>query len=652
MISAPFLAGCPSALDRVAWFVLSRGALDRLPWLSPITAQLAFVLPVLLVSLLALWVWRARWPNAGAAVVLAAVAVHPPLVLALAPFLPWQRMAARETSRDWLRIGIVVIGAAAILLVAARRCELHATLDVRVMMGEVVSTVRVFAGIIVPVLAVFETLRSPRSAHTQTAWLVAAGSFAAVFMFPTFDARLTLVALAFVLWWLAAHAAGAIIASQSRWTTRAITALLLALVPVIHAAGAASTPVGTPVARTPRPNLVVRALNEMSWPAALATEDPAHDLLVRLWTAGERRRDSSLQVVSAASDQLSDVIASRATYAFVEGARTMQNRGIWAGPVDPPKPAPQPVLWRALAAPGCRPLTRLWQDVTALAANGQLSAVFSRGATGRHAIFWVVMPRGASVEQVGWSLRARDGYRPLGFDLTNPAHHRLFLDLVLKDDIPLTLLPTTTNYIGRLFVEHVELQPGGLALAFDSPPQTVMARIDTGPAAGEVKVCHASEGIPVVGYPEAPRDVSFNLRSAAPVGRGWHISEGSREAAFRWTAAPSAELRFLAVARVPLALTLEINRAAVGEREARAVALNGVPATCQRLAGGCSWWLPPEAIKVGLNVLTISAPVLQPPGNDARALGLLIGGATLRHLVPTGAGARDPTQMTQMFRHR
>jgi hypothetical protein len=631
MISAPFLAGCPSGLDRVAWFVLSRTALDRLPWLSPIGAQLAFVLPVLLVSLLALWVRRAPRPKAGAAVVLAAVAVHPPLILALAPFLPWKQIAARETSRDWLRIAIVVIGAAAILLVAAPRCELNASLDVRVMMKDVVRTLRAFTGIIVPVLAVFETLRSPRSAHTQTAWLVAAASLVAVFIFPTFDGRLTLVALAFVLWWLAAHAARAIIVSQSRWAARVMTTLLLALVPVMHAAGAASMPLGTRVSRTPPPHVVVRALDEMEWPAAVAAEDRAHDLLVRLWTVSERRRDSSLQVVDAASDQLSYVIASRATYAFAEGARTMQNRGIWAGPVDPPQPATQPVLWRALAAPGCRPLTPLWQNVTALAAEGQLSAVFSRGATGRHAIFWVVMPRGTSVEQMGWSLRARDGYQAIGFDLTNPAQHRLFLDFVLKDDIPLTLLPTTTNYIERLFVEHVELQSGALALAFDSPPQTVMARIDTGRFAGEVKVCHASEGIPVVGYPEAPRDVSFNLRSAAPVGRGWHMPRGSREAPFRWTAAPSAELRFLAVARVPLALTLEIHDAAAGEREARGVTLNGVAATCQRGAGGCSWWLAPEAINVGLNVLTISAPVRQLSANDALTLGLMVSGATLRH---------------------
>jgi hypothetical protein len=636
MISAPFLTGCPSALDRVAWFVLARGALDRLPWLSPIAAQLVLVLPVVVVSLMALWVWRGRRPSAAAAVVLAAVAVHPPLVIALAPFLPWKAIAARDTSRGWLRIGIVVGGAAAILVSAAPRCALSASVDLAVMIKDVVSTLRGFTGIIVPVLAVFETLRSPRAAHTQTAWLVAAASLAAVFAFPTFNARLTLVAFAFVLWWLAAYAAGAIIGSQPRRAARVSTALLLALVPVMHAAGAASAPAVTPLSRAAPPHVVVGALNQMEWPAALATEDPAHDLLVRLWTAGERRRESSLQVVNAASDRLSDVIASRTTYAFAEGARTMQARGIWAGPVDPPKPATQPILWRVLAAPGCRPLTRLWQDVTALAADGQLSAVFSKGATGRHAILWVVMPHGASVEQVDWSLRARDGYWPRGFDLTNPAHRRLFLDFVLKDDIPLTLLPTTTNYIGRLHVEHVELQPGALALAFDSPPQTIMARIDSGPSTAAVNVCHASEGIPVVGYPEAPREVAFDLRSAAPIGRGWHVSEGRREAPFRWTATPSAELRFLAVARVPLVLTLQIDGAAEGEREARAVTLNGVPATCQQVADGCSWWLPQDAIKVGLNVLTINAPVLQRPGTDPRTLGLMIGGATLRHLTPTG----------------
>src|SRR6188508_320270 len=94
MIPAAFLAGCPSAIDRVRWFVLSHGGIDLLPWPLPIPGALMIGLPAIVVSVLALWTWYGRRVNVAAALFIFAAAVHPPLTLALIPLFAWVAGAA------------------------------------------------------------------------------------------------------------------------------------------------------------------------------------------------------------------------------------------------------------------------------------------------------------------------------------------------------------------------------------------------------------------------------------------------------------------------------------------------------------------------------------------------------------------------------
>src|SRR5687768_9103893 len=114
MIPAAFLAGCPSAIDRVRWFVLSHGGVDLLPWPLPIPGGLMIGLPAIVVSALALWVWYARRVNLAAALFIFAAAVHPPLALSLIPLYAWVAGAAPRCRASLVRLAVVLAGIGAI----------------------------------------------------------------------------------------------------------------------------------------------------------------------------------------------------------------------------------------------------------------------------------------------------------------------------------------------------------------------------------------------------------------------------------------------------------------------------------------------------------------------------------------------------------
>jgi hypothetical protein len=60
-------------------------------------------------------------------------------------------------------------------------------------------------------------------------------------------------------------------------------------------------------------------------------------------------------------------------------------------------------------------------------------------------------------------------------------------------------------------------------------------------------------------------------------------------------------------------------------RDELSVSLNGVAAVCESNGAKCAWVLPLEAMRAGLNIVTLHAPVLHGSPSDPRALGLRIG---------------------------
>ena len=491
---------------------------------------------------------------------------------------------------------------------------------------------RTEAGIIATLLAVYETLRDPRAPLVRTAWFVVAASVTAAIVLQDFDARVTLAPAALLVWYLAAHGAVALVRGQRTWASRVAALTLVALIPVVHVATVRAR-AGTPSRSDAIPaRTLFTALGELTRPATLVSEDAAHDLIASIWRSGSQDRHTSLQIVAGDSDRAASVLATRALYALDGGARRLESRGFWMGPVAPPPPAAEPLIWRAVRHLACEPLTTSWRDVTALAGAGQIAAVFSHGGTSRHAIVYAALPRGTGISPLGWNPLARAGYAAMDFDLSRASDRTLLQETAAADLMSLPMLPASTAFVSRLQIERLELTPGSLAFTFAAPVEKLLARMDTGTSTDTLSLCPSFHQLAVVGHREAPRVAVLDVTSPAVIGRGWHSSERAGDVFFRWTSGPEAELRFLASAPAPLLLQLHILEVANGgSRDAVSVALNGVAARCERANGGdCAWELPTDAVQVGLNILTVHGPVVHGSPTEGRVLGLKIAGAELR----------------------
>jgi hypothetical protein len=643
MIPAPFLAGCPAAIDRLRWFVLSRGGADLLPWPLPLPGVLLACLPALVVSALALWIWHARRVNLAAVLFVFAAAVHPPLTLALMPLFAWVAEARPSRRTSLLHVTAVLAATSAILWWGTPSCNAPPRATMLALLAASLPALSAGIGAIVGALALFETLRNPRAPLTRVTWLVVLASALGVWIFQSFHAVATLTPAFVLIWWLAAHGAVALVRRQSATVARFGALVLIMLIPVLQVVPVArSLPAQSP-AGPQSAQAIVDALNQMWSPAAIVAEDTAHSFLTTIWRASERRQASTLQVLDPHSHQADDMLSTRAVYAFERGARRLAQRGVWMGPMEPPAPLTRPLLWRAYASQGCVRLTPEWRDVTSLALGGQISAVFSKGGTPRRAIVYAVVGADAAISPtpIGWPPDAAAGYRAVMFDASNPANRASAVETMQADGFPMAMIPERARFLARLSIERLERTPGALAVAFDATPDKLFARLDGDGRTHLLELCRSSQDLTVVGHREAPRRAAIDLSSPAVTGRGWHASEREGETHFRWTAAPVAEIRFIAVRPAPLTLSFQIlDRAVRGTGEELSVSLNGVAAMCESNGADCAWVLPIEAMRAGWNVVTLRAPLLRgshaDPRPDPRPLGLKIGSVELHHRGATG----------------
>jgi hypothetical protein len=275
-------------------------------------------------------------------------------------------------------------------------------------------------------------------------------------------------------------------------------------------------------------------------------------------------------------------------------------------------------------------VTPQWKDITALVSDGQLSGVFERGATGRHAIIYAALPADVAVNAINWPEPALPGLRMTGYNLGNAASRREYYQAALADDMPLTLIPSDSAFVVRVLLGRIEMTPGALAVAFDIVPRKVVARLDSGNNTDRLELCPSAQDLAIVGYPDAPDVATVNLTSPAAVGRGWNPRERTGDTSFRWTTGRDSEIRFIAAGPARLALTLLINETAGGHRrDAAAVLLNGTSAICETRDGGCRWLLPIEAVRTGLNIITVHADL---EANTDTSRGLQVLNAQLHSL--------------------
>jgi hypothetical protein len=142
-------------------------------------------------------------------------------------------------------------------------------------------------------------------------------------------------------------------------------------------------------------------------------------------------------------------------------------------------------------------------------------------------------------------------------------------------------------------------------------------------------LCRSSVGQPITAYPGAPAELALDLMSPHATGGGWHASEQSGDLRFRWTEG-AADVLFVADRPQPLLLRLDAQPGTGDWSTARLqVTLNGADARCRSGTPPCDWLLPAEAMRSGLNVITLHSATVAAPAPDPRRLGLSVRSATL-----------------------
>jgi hypothetical protein len=629
MITAGLAPACPAAVHRLLAVVIERRATEPLSW-SPLAITVALAVPLALLTLAAIWCWRSRRPFFSAALLLGMYALQPPAVLPLAALYP---LGATSPSR-WMSpasAALLLAAGAAVLFVLGPDCAGAQRPGLVSIAGDALLVFGHAVGVLLALLALFEVLTAPRSPEVRLAGAIIGLGLAAVFLSPTFDRRLTLVPSVVACWWLAGRAALRLIRDSTRLAARAVTIVVLVTIPALIAAG---------VARTAPPRAVRMTWSELSStlariprPGALVTTDAALSPWIAAWRAGLSDGANSLTVVSPESTSFVHALQTHGVFAFESEVERLSQTGVVWGLVEPGHGSPR--LYRAVDYLPCVALRRSWSDVTSLAEMDQLTIRNSNANVRTATVVYAAQP-GPLTPGTAVSLRdagptALRGTRLREFDLTRDDGRQQFAAAAAADGLDTSGWVGAGGLVSRVVIDHEPAWPALSTLILATPPLRVAARAELPPRwPYSLSMCRSATPRPVVGYAGAPDAVPLNLRADDWSGRGWHASEAEGGVVFRWTGEPRAEVRVFVARPASYRLTLGLMPIAGNVREQLVIAANG-----RRLArdsGPDAWLLPSDALRRGINTLTLEAPVVPAPPPDTRRLGLKVRSIVLHRL--------------------
>ena len=485
---------------------------------------------------------------------------------------------------------------------------------------------------LVGLLAVLEVVSDPRAPAVRRSGAVLGLAIATTLAWPEFDRRLTLMPAVVVSWWLAIRTAMRLVREAWFPASRVATAIVLLLVPIIYAANVTAGVADMSDHLQPSAATIFGSLDQTRSPATLVTT-AAMAPVITAWRASGRP-GHPLEVIGTDSPSLSRAIGSRNVYTLLEQAPVLAATGFLVAGVGPTVEGESPTLWRVFDPKPCRPLTLAWQDVTDLAAAGQLSLRVEPSAIGRAAILYGAVDAGAArvgghASPAGWP-GGLGGFQLKEFDLGRAADRDALTTQARQDEIDPVLEFSGARRVFRLRLRHRSAYSGPLAVSFSDSAARLVAKIDPYARPRDVvELCRATWSHVVVGDPDAPDRVRFRMIASAWVGRGWHAPEQEGESIYRWTSEPRAEVRFFAVARIPLAIHLDLMPIDESANDQVVVSLNGMQGI--RESGPAKVWrFRADALREGLNVLMIEAPVVPAPPGDTRRLGLKVRSIELR----------------------
>jgi hypothetical protein len=625
MIAAGLAPGCPAAAHRLLAIAVASRSLEPLSW-SPLAMTLALAMPIAALTVIAIWAWRRQSAVAGAIAMLALYALHPPGVVIVAPLV----LARRAPGHAVLTalVGALAIG----LWMVTPDCVVAERPDAIAMAAEVSAVASGAIGLLVALLAAAEIIRDPRSLDVRAAVTVAILGIIAVFLLPAYDRRLTLVPSIVACWWLAARLVSHLAGEARSMKARLATVLLFALVPVVVAVRVA--------AEAPRRSMrtswarLTSALERAPRPAGIVVTDAALSPWIAAWRAGLPDGAGAMEALPPRASGLADAVSTRAVFALAPDAERLSEAGLLLAPLRASADREEPGLWRVVDVSPCDPLGASWVDVTTLATFGRVGLGLSgRAADSALALVYAAMPvpasAGTHLAVQGGGPFALNGVRLQEFDLERPDDRERFAAQAESDEMDAARWLAGSGIVGRALIELHVVAAASPTLSFATAPSLVMARAVRSPWwPASVTACRSSRSQVVVGYPEAPDEVAFDVRDHAWAGQGWHDPEMEGGVAYRWTSGPQADVRFVAAAPVAFTIALDLMPISGPAREQLEVRLNG--RALPRDAGRDQWHAPRDAVLRGPNTLTLAAPVVPGPPGDGRRLGLKVRGITLR----------------------
>jgi hypothetical protein len=436
------------------------------------------------------------------------------------------------------------------------------------------------------------------------------------------DAPALLGASGAVLWWRVAAGASHVVSWQSTVAGRVGAIVLVALVPVL-----AATPAATAKRDLKDPGTadVWSALEAAGSPSTIMTTGGRADTAATIWRSGASDAQRSLAMIPADPDATSQHLATSAVYAWSPIARSLSMRGMLVAPVRAGD-HPEPLLWRVLQFERCHALTSTWAEISAAAIGGQFAGVFPEASPNRGALVYLGSSRPLQPQPLEWPAFAIPGFDGQTYDRQAAADLTALNDVAARDAFQATSLGAS-RFVTRVRFDRRSMAPDTLAVSLGGVASAVWARLYSEREAQvdrQPMLCRSSIGQPITAYAGAPATLAIDVTSPYATGGGWHAAEQAGESGFRWTEG-AAEMFFVAHRGQPLVFRLDAQPGTNNwSKAAVRVTLNGTEARCRSGAPPCDWLLPAEAMRTGLNVITLDSATVPAPPPDPRRLGLMV----------------------------
>jgi hypothetical protein len=625
MIAAGFLPACTALWHRGVYELVHAGWWQDLPGADRWAPAVWLGIPAAAVTFVA--IAAAALSRARILIVVLGLAsvVHPLLPVALAPLA----LAVRTWPARRMLAGPAMVAAAiwavSFYLTPACLDVTRQPIPLTAMAAIWARTIGLAGGVLLVIDLLFRH-ESRRSQLTAAVMLVAIavvlGSGRAT------DAPAFLGAAAAVLWWRVAAGASQVIAWQTTAAGRVGAIALVVLVPLLAAGQGTLSAAGRD---DPGTIEAWSALDSAGSPAAIMTTGGRADTATTIWRGGTSDSQQALAVIPPHPDATSRFMATSAVYGWSGQARALSMRGMVVVPRLQGDRSTSP-LWRVLNFERCHALTSSWVDISAAAIGGQLAGLFPEAIPNRGALIYLGSTRRLNPRPLDWPTAAEQGFDSTVFDRSS-ADEAARLDEVMARDRFSSGTFNDARYVTRVHFDRRPMAPDTLAVTLGGIATTAWARLYSEGEAREDRrpmLCRSSVGQPIVGYPGAPAVLDVDLTAPYAIGSGWYGAEQVGDGRFRWSSDADADVLFLAEHAQPLVLRVDAQPGTGSwATAAMQVALNGTPVHCRSGAPPCDWLLPAEAMKTGLNVITLRSATVPAPPPDPRRLGLLVRSAQL-----------------------